>query len=130
MSRTFLIKDHLPKYNWKITNETKKIGGYLCKKAVLKDGDNEIIAWFTSEIPSNEGPRNYYGLPGLILKVEDGTVIIEALKISFPKENIKISKPTKGKKVTQKEFDKIKEEKIKNLTGGKQNGNGVQVIKM
>ncbi len=128
MSRTFLIEDSLPQYDWKITNETQKIGDYLCKKAVLNDGKNKIIAWFTSEIPANEGPRKYYGLPGLILKLETGTVIIEAVNISFSKEKIEITKPTKGKKLTQKEFDKIKEEKIKRLTGGKQNG--VQVIKM
>jgi len=130
MSRTFLIEDTLPRYDWKITNETKKVGDYLCKKAVLEDGNNKIVAWFTPEIPSNEGPRKYYGLPGLILKLKTGTLTIEAVNISLSRENISIPKPKKGKKLTQKEFDKIKEEKIKNLTGGKQNSNGIKIIKM
>jgi len=130
MSRTFLIEDKLQKNNWKITTNTLKIGEYLCKKAVLKKGESEIMAWFTNEIPSNEGPREYYGLPGLILKVETGTLIIEATNISILKEKIEIQKPTKGKKVTQEEFEKIRKEKINSLTGGKQKGNGVQVIKM
>ncbi len=130
MSRTFLIEDTLQKNNWVITDDTLKIGEYQCKKATLKKGDNDITAWFTNEVPSNEGPRDYYGLPGLILKVETGALIIEATNISVIKEKVEIQKPTKGKKVTQEEFDKIKKEKIKNLTGGKQKGNGVQVIKM
>ncbi len=129
MSRTFLIQDKLSKLNWKITDETQKIGNYSCRKAVLKRGDNNIIAWFTDEISSNDGPREYYGLPGLILKVKTKSIIIEATNISVSKEKADIKKPTKGKKVTREEFERIKEEKLNNLTGGQKN-NGVQIIKM
>ena len=130
MSRTFLIEDKLKKNDWEIKDETVNIGDYLCKKAILKKGDTNIVVWFTSEIPSNEGPREYYGLPGLVLKVETGTLIIEATNITLSEESVTIEKPTKGKNVTQEEFEKIRKEKINNLTGGKQKGNGVQVIKM
>ncbi len=128
MSRVFLIKEKLNPKKWEITNETKKIGNYSCKKAVLKD--KNIIAWFTNEVPSNEGPREFYGLPGLILEVKTNTKKIKATDIKILKEKIKINPPAKGTKITRKEFDKIKKEKIKSLTGGKQKGNGVQVIKM
>lgn len=129
MSRTFLIEDKLEKNNWEITNETIKIGNYTCQKATLKQGQSIITAWFTSEIPSNEGPRNFYGLPGLILKVETKTEIIEATKFEILKTPVEITKPTKGKKVTRKEFETIKAEKIKNLKGN-ENNKEVQVIKM
>ncbi|PID69574.1 MAG: hypothetical protein CR989_01005 [Flavobacteriales bacterium] len=130
LSRTFLIDDKLPKNDWKIGDEITKIGEYTCKKATLQKGNNTIEAWFTDEIPSNEGPKSYFGLPGLVLKVQTGDITIEATDISFSKEKINIEKPTKGKKITQVEFDKIKEEKIKGLTGGNKKNNGVQVIKM
>jgi len=131
MSRIFLIEDKLNKNEWVITEETQKIGDYECKKATLQREDKQIVAWFTSEIPSNEGPRDYYGLPGLILKVETGSLVIEASDISVSKEKIDLERPTKGKKVTQEEFDKIKAEKIKGLTGSIQSGgNGVKIIKM
>jgi GLPGLI family protein len=104
MSRTFLIEDTLEKNDWIITNDTLKIGEYQCKKATLKKGDNNIIAWFTNEVPSNEGPEDFYGLPGLILKIETGISIIEVQNISISKDKITIQKPTKGKKVTIKEF--------------------------
>lgn len=130
MSRTFLIQDKLQKNNWIITDDTSKIGEYECKKATLKKANNNITAWFTNEIPSNEGPREFYGLPGLVLKIETGTLIIEATNISISKDKVTIKKPTKGKKITAEKFEKIKEEKVNGLTGGKRKGNGVQVIKM
>ncbi len=129
MSRTFLIQDKLPQFDWKITDKVQKIGRYSCRKAILKQDDYEVVAWFVDEIPSNDGPKEYYGLPGLILKIKTPSLIIEATDISFSKEKIELKKPTKGKKVTREEFEKIKEEKLKNLTGGQKN-NGVQVIEM
>lgn len=131
MSRNFLIQDVLPKHNWEITNETEKIGDYTCKKALLKrEAKKDIVVWFTAEVPSNEGPKDYYGLPGLILKVKTGTTIIEASNIELSNENVTITVPTEGKKVSQAEFDKIRDEKIDALSGGKQSGNGVKVIRM
>ena len=129
MSRTFLIEEKLNVNNWEIKEDTMKIGDYLCKKAMLEKDSISISAWFTGEIPSNEGPGKYYGLPGLILKVETGKVTIEATGISFSKEGTPIERPAKGKKVTLKEFEKIREEKINSITGGKKK-KGVQVIKM
>ncbi len=131
MSRGFLIQDALPKHNWEMTDESEKIGEYTCKKALLKrEGKKDIVAWFTSEVPSNEGPRDYYGLPGLILKVKTGTTIIEASNIDLSNESMKLEAPTKGKKVTQAEFDEIRNDKIDALSGGKKSGNGVKVIRM
>ena len=129
MSRTFLIEEKLKVNNWEIKEDTMKIGDYLCKKAMLEKDSISVVAWFTGEIPSNEGPGKYYGLPGLILKVETGKVTIEATGISFSKEGTLVERPAKGKKVTLKEFEKIREEKINSITGGKKK-KGVQVIKM
>lgn len=130
MSRTFLIEDNLETNDWIISNETTKIGDYNCKKATLKNKKN-IVVWFTMEIPSNEGPRDFYGLPGLILKVITGTKIIEAIDITLLKTVPKLEKPSKGKRINRADFEKIRQEKIQRLTGGKATkGNGVQIIKM
>lgn len=130
MSRLFLIEDKLKVNDWNVTDESAKIGEYSCKKALLKKGEKDIVAWFTDEIPSNEGPREYHGLPGLVLKVETGTVIIEASDISLSNDKVTLEVPTKGKKVTRDEFEEIRNEKINSLTGQKQRGNGVKIIKM
>jgi GLPGLI family protein len=66
--------------------------------------DREITAWFTPEIPVSQGPGPYWGLPGLILEVNDGrTVILCSKLILNPEEKVAINAPSKGKEVNQKE---------------------------
>jgi GLPGLI family protein len=65
-----------------------------------------ITAWYTPEIPVNQGPEGYWGLPGLILEVNDGKTIILCSKVVLnPKEKAEIKAVTKGKVVSQKEYD-------------------------
>jgi len=66
-------KSGLSNNNWTLLNDTIIIGSYLCHKAIKKIDTTEIVAWYTTEIPINEGPLLNYGLPGLILKTESST---------------------------------------------------------
>ncbi len=72
------------KINWQLINENKKISGYNCKKAVGKYGKRKIIAWYTLDIPFQEGPYTFKGLPGLIISLEDSkqyyTFLLKELK--------------------------------------------------
>lgn len=54
---------------WKLHSDTKVVLGYKCKKASVLFGGREWIAWYTSEIPFQDGPYKFSGLPGLILEV-------------------------------------------------------------
>ena len=56
---------------WKISDETQKIGMYNCQKAEEDFSGRHWIAWFCKEMPIPEGPYYFHGLPGLILKMED-----------------------------------------------------------
>lgn len=130
----FLIKDTLQKDDWQMTGETKKIGNYTCYKAtksneitrksfINTDGEKEetekketivTTVWYTPEIPVSNGPKLYGGLPGLILEVQSGKQTIVCSEIVLnPKEKLKIKKPKRGKKVTQKEFKEIMDEHTK-----------------
>ncbi|MFC4164673.1 GLPGLI family protein [Epilithonimonas zeae] len=60
-----------PVFEWKILPETVKIGDYQTQKAETKFGGRTWYAWFTQEIPFQDGPYKFYGLPGLIVKVQD-----------------------------------------------------------
>lgn len=62
---------------WEITEETDTIMGYLCYKANVGYGGREYYAWFTLEIPINDGPWKLWGLPGLILKANDSEHLFE-----------------------------------------------------
>lgn len=144
-SKLFLIKDELQKHDWKLGSETKNIGEYTAYKATMTreqevaqntmrmsinsndDSDVEedkepemeeitITAWYTPQIPVNNGPGNYHGLPGLILEVNDGSQTLICSKIVLnPKNKITISEPTKGKEISQEKYDIIMEKKMKEM---------------
>jgi GLPGLI family protein len=43
--------------------------------------DVTITAWYTPEIPVNQGPENYWGLPGLILEINDVRLLFYVRKL-------------------------------------------------
>ncbi|WP_299109036.1 GLPGLI family protein [uncultured Tenacibaculum sp.] len=135
--KRFLIKDNLSDLGWEMTGETKTIGKYTCYKAersreeerrsfsVNEEGKEEdktekvtvkTVAWYTPEIPVSNGPGLHWGLPGLILEIQDGkqTIVCSEIVIN-PSDKVVIEEPTKGKKVTQQKFDKIMDEKSKEM---------------
>ena len=157
--KIFLIKDKLKPIEWKLESETKNIGEYTCFKATTTreqekrvggisinkekdlDADEDkapemetitITAWYTPQIPVSTGPGNYYGLPGLILEVNDGTETVICSKIVLnPKNEIDISEPKNGKEVTQAEFDEIMDKKMKEMqeryNSERKDGNEIEI---
>jgi GLPGLI family protein len=90
---------------WQLTQESKKINGYNCYKAIRSNG--KVIAWYTPLIPVNFGPKGEYGLPGLILELEIGKIIFKATKIVLnPKEKVEIEEPKDGIRVSYEEYVK------------------------
>lgn len=113
LGECFLINLDIVK--WELHNYSKIINGYLCYYAtykVKKDKVYEISAWYTPKIPINFGPLTYSGLPGLILELTDGVTNFTAKQISLNLKILEIEKPTKGKKVTEKEFLQIAEKSM------------------
>ncbi|MCM5662586.1 GLPGLI family protein [Galbibacter mesophilus] len=107
--------------DWKITQETKRIGKYVCYKAIVTERlysrrgfyyNKKAVAWFTPEIPVSFGPSKYSGLPGLILQVERDMFTLTATKINLnPNEkDVEIKKIGKGEKIISEEesHDRIK----------------------
>lgn len=113
-----LIKEKLPNYNWEITKLTDTIAGYNCKLAKTNKTDGMVVlAWFTDEIPINEGPRDLWGLPGLILQAQiNERVLVVATKIEKLNESIAIDFPKSENSITSKEFKELKKEIFKPRT--------------
>jgi GLPGLI family protein len=90
-----------------------------------------VTAWYCPEIPVNQGPDEYWGLPGLIMEVNDGKTVIMCSKLVLNvKEKIEIKAPTGGDKVTQKEYDDIMIKKMKEMSemgGGAGSRGGMQM---
>ena len=90
-----------------------------------------ITAWYTPQIPVSNGPGAFQGLPGLILELSyDSKVILCSKIILNPKSQITIQPPTKGKSVSQSEYDKIVEKKMKEMSvqfDGKGTGVSIEI---
>jgi GLPGLI family protein len=86
----------------------------------------EITAWYTPQIPVNQGPGEYWGLPGLILEVNaDRTTILCSKIVLNPAEKEVIKMPSKGKPVTRQEYNDImkqKMEEMREMYGGRRGG--------
>ncbi|GGH03498.1 GLPGLI family protein [Pedobacter zeae] len=135
--KLFLIEDTLVSLPWKLTEETKQIGGITCYKATAylerkvttnvadeqgkitakeKKIKTNVTAWYAPSIPVNNGPALYWGLPGLILEISDGRLTLLCSEIVLnDKTEAKIEKPKKGQKVSQGKFDEIYEKKVNEM---------------
>lgn len=67
----YVYKEEKPEIKWALTNESDNICGYQCKKATASFRGRNWTAWYCENIPMDNGPWKFRGLPGLILKVED-----------------------------------------------------------
>lgn len=69
-SDTYAMSD-FSSLSWKIKPETRVILDFKVQLAETSMGGRKWQAWFCPEIPIQDGPYRFKGLPGLILKVED-----------------------------------------------------------
>jgi GLPGLI family protein len=157
--KKFLISDEMQQPQWELGAETKQIGNYTCYKATLlkeanpldfsnfrrprnddekqdKDANKEgkikqtlVTAWYTPQIPVSNGPGEYWGLPGLILEINEGTTTVLCTEIVMnPSEKATIEAPTKGKKITREKYNITVTKKMEELRerfqgrGGRGNG--------
>jgi len=58
------------KQNFELTNETKKILGYNCKKAITKINSNTIEVWYTNDLKIQGGPSSIGQNLGFVLEIE------------------------------------------------------------
>lgn len=68
----YKVKDQR-KLDWKILPEKEKIGEFNAQKASVNFAGRKWTAWFVPDLPIQDGPYKFYGLPGMIIKVEDNT---------------------------------------------------------
>jgi len=135
MGKEYLIKDKAEPFEWVLSEETKKVGNYTAQKASftkivdskrfstgMTEMENvkdtlQVTVWFTPEIPVSHGPEYYYGLPGLILEVQNQgrTLICEKIELNPSADPVVIERPSKGKQMTQAEFQVVEEEGMKQM---------------
>jgi len=147
--KDFLIIDSLKPINWKLSEETKTIAKFVCKKATTmitpqqmnmrfgggrnrnnqdttapaKPKEEELVVWYTESIPVSVGPDAYAGLPGAILEVNSGNGgnLITALEFTAKYAAKELKQPTKGDKMNRAQFA----ESMKKIMEDMQRGGGM-----
>lgn len=117
MGKLFLISDKVDDFKWKVSGKPMEIMGYMCMEAETIHKEDTLKAYFAPQIAVSNGPGIYGNLPGMILMVDinDGQRVIKATKIDLEAEIEAFDAPSKGKKVTQEEYDEIQAAKIKEM---------------
>jgi len=104
---TFLIQDSLRKATWRITNDTREIAGFKCRKATTIINDSVfVVAFYTDQIITNGGPESFNELPGMILGL-----VVPRLHTTWYATKVELTEPTaaeltppaKGKKANNEE---------------------------
>lgn len=87
---TYKYSEPSDAFNWTIEEAADTIRKYKVQKATCRFGGRDWVAWFCADIPINDGPYKFCGLPGLIVKLNDTrdyyTYTLQ--KIEIPEQSI------------------------------------------
>ena len=126
-----IIQDSIKAVKWRITQETRTIAGYECRKAIGRIHDSiYIVAFYCEQLVMKAGPEGIQGLPGMILGMAIPRYYTTWFATKVELANIdesKIVPPSKGKKLSKKELaawlvKKYKEMGKKDITEEKVEG--------
>jgi GLPGLI family protein len=112
----YLVKDSSRRFRWKITDETREIAGYTCRRAngIYLDSIY-VVAFYSTRIPVAGGPESFNGLPGMILGVALPHENITWFATKVTEGNIpqnEIVPPKKGKAINEKDLSKTLQDAV------------------
>lgn len=118
--KNFYYIENFPKERWMLKEGSKIVEGFICYTAEISIYGKKFIAWYAPEIPFQEGPYKFSGLPGLIVELYDSENIYNFKLIKFdPNDHQFISIPELRKfkitKTDKKTFVKAKETYHENI---------------
>jgi GLPGLI family protein len=107
----YLVKDSTRPVRWKITDETRNIAGFECRRANALIMDSVyVVAYYTDAIITPGGPESLHGLPGMILglAIPHEHVTWFATKVYAEEINDgQLKAPAKGKLYSNKTLQEI-----------------------
>ncbi|MEC5147848.1 GLPGLI family protein [Chitinophaga sp. 212800010-3] len=111
-------EDYIVTANSKSSDKTKKIAGYICKKATIQLKDDTYTVWYTTELPFSFSPINGL-LPennAVVLAAEGGRRAFNATSISLkPVTDAELALPAGAEKVTPEKMRDIRREEMEKL---------------
>lgn len=117
ISKSFIVTDSLPTYNWVIQKEKTKLLGYDVKLATATRGKLTYEAWFAPKLNFKSGPFSFNGLPGVILQLTETDAqghqkITKALEVKI-NDKAKINQPTKGEVISKEGYEAFVDEMMR-----------------
>lgn len=108
----------------KLSDKTKKIAGFSCKKATVTIRNEEYTVWYTQDLPFSYSPINGL-LPegtGVVLSAEGSRRSFTATKVDFKPVTTDLSLPANAEKVTEDQLREMRRETMQRFRD-RQNGN-------
>jgi GLPGLI family protein len=98
--------------NVEYSEKTKEIVGFKCKKAIIKNNDEKVTVWYTTDIPYTFSPIEKYTLKeGFVLEIVSDDASYKALSFdNAPVKSEELIMPGGAKKVTKEELDAKRKE--------------------
>jgi len=130
VSSDYLYEEDKNLFQWKIEPGTREILSYTCQKAVTDFRGRHYEAWFAPDLPVNDGPWKFSGLPGLILAVEDSAKNFSFQAVGIENSKLPVQFPQKDYiKTSRKEVEKVQKRFIEDPMGYISNSMpGVKVV--
>ncbi len=122
------IADSMETIKWRVTDETREIAGFECRRANGLIHDSVyVVAFYTTQIQPSMGPESFYGLPGMIMGLSMPYLHSTwfATQVFPTVDQAKISESQiskKNKTVNEKEFQSTIKTIASNV-GGQEAGN-------
>lgn len=105
-------------FQWQIESDTREILSYTCQKAVTNFRGRRYEVWFAPELPLNDGPWKFSGLPGLILAAEDSDKNFVFQAVGIENYSLPVKYPQKDYlKISRSELEKIQKRFNEDPTG-------------
>lgn len=99
------------KMNWKILPDTEIIGTFKTQKAETEIYGRKWTAWFTTDVPVQDGPYKFHGLPGLIVKIQDKTEShifeLKGVRKNVAQTDTSFKRTEKPVEITQVQYKKL-----------------------
>jgi len=120
----YMIEEDRPAFQWQIEPDTREILSYTCQKAVTDFRGRHYEVWFAPDLPLNDGPWKFSGLPGLILAAEDSDKYFTFQAVGIENSDKPVQFPQKDYvKTSRKEVEKVQKRFIEDPMGFIKNSN-------
>lgn len=110
LSNGYIYSEPFPDFQWKLSQDTATVCGYLCHRATADFRGRQWTAWY-ADIAVSEGPWKFAGVPGLVLRVVSADKEHEFTAVSIRKSRSLITREKKAVvRTTREKFSRTEKD--------------------